>query len=463
MRIPRLWHFGARRPRTESAIFEDLKRLCRSRGYAHTIAAYWMRGNMLPSHGGVATAESVRALGGGLTRREIDILAGLAVQGNLDLAKPRPSATRRHMKKTARLMAELHDVIGEPLAPSSRAGGKGLGEALREPIIYGPESAYESQYLDLAVDRYAADNAWLSTTRGFSIEDAVAVAKAVISVRAPAMEGVLRQRSIQPSRRDLLEPFVLAAAEVAAACELDERTTGAVLDAFVLRDTNDAFATASDFNGIAATPLVRVAAGRYLLFQNTTLCEAVYTTPSYWMANDANYRDTHADHRGRFTERFCAKRLSAVFGPGRVFANVTIVAGKRTLGEVDVLVLYGDRAIVVQAKSKRLTVKARKGDLRQATDDFGKAVQDAYDQAYSCAQHLLEGNCALRLQGGGRPPVRRQLKEAYIVCAVSDPYPALTFQASHFLRYRRTDRIQPPLVADVFLIDVLAEMLATPL
>ncbi|MCY4057971.1 MAG: hypothetical protein OXG44_08210, partial [Gammaproteobacteria bacterium] len=35
--------------------------------------------------------------------------------------------------------------------------------------------------------------------------------------------------------------------------------------------------------------------------------------------------------------------------------------------------------------------------------------------------------------------------------------------ASQFLRYKRTDRIQPPLIADVFLIDVIAEMLGTPL
>lgn len=49
------------------------------------------------------------------------------------------------------------------------------------------------------------------------------------------------------------------------------------------------------------------------------------------------------------------------------------------------------------------------------------------------------------------------------MCVVSEPYPALTFQAGHFLEYKTTARIQPPLVADVFLIDVLAEMLSTPL
>ena len=136
----RLFGFGRSRPRTESAVFEDLKRLCRSPGYAHAIAVYWMRGNMLRTAAGTATAEGIAALSEGLTRREIDILVGLVVQGELELALPKPSVTRKHMRKTERLMVELHEVIGDSLAPFLRAGAADFGEALREPIIYGPES-----------------------------------------------------------------------------------------------------------------------------------------------------------------------------------------------------------------------------------------------------------------------------------------------------------------------------------
>ncbi|MCY4057693.1 MAG: nuclease-related domain-containing protein, partial [Gammaproteobacteria bacterium] len=418
---------GRKRSRTESAVFEDLKRLCRSPGYAHAIAVHWMRGNMLRVRGDTATAERVAELSQGLTRREIDILVGLAVQGQVRFEKPRASLTRRHVRKTERLMAELHDVIADPLAPFFRADATDFGEALREPIIYGSESAYESQYLDLAVDRYSADNAWLSEHQGFSIENVVAVAKAMISVRGRAMESVLRRvRTISPGRADLLDAFVVAVSEVAAESALDQQIVGSVLEAFALRDGNEGFAGASDFNGAVATPLIPIDTARYLLFQNYTFCEAIYTTPSYWMADDREYRDTHGDNRGKFAEDYCRKRLGAVFGRRRVVSNVKITAGKRVLGEVDVLVLYGDRAIVVEAKSKRLTVEARKGDLGQARDDFGKAVQAANDQAYSCAEHLLKGDCVLSLEGGRRLAVRRELKEVYVICAVSDPYPALT-------------------------------------
>ena len=69
----------------------------------------------------------------------------------------------------------------------------------------------------------------------------------------------------------------------------------------------------------------------------------------------------------------------------------------------------------------------------------------------------------MALQDGARITLRSELKEVYVICAVSDSYPAITFQARQFLKYERTERIQPPLVADVFLVDVVAEMLATPL
>jgi hypothetical protein len=46
-----------------------------------------------------------------------------------------------------------------------------------------------------------------------------------------------------------------------------------------------------------------------------------------------------------------------------------------------VLVLFGNRAIVLQAKAKKLTLEARKGNDNQLKDDFKKSVQESYDQA----------------------------------------------------------------------------------
>lgn len=65
-------------------------------------------------------------------------------------------------------------------------------------------------------------------------------------------------------------------------------------------------------------------------------------------------------------------------------------------------------------------------------------------------------------EGGAKLEIP-ELRNVYILCAVSDHYPVLTVQARHFLKYEDDAVIHAPLVADVFLIDVLAEMLASPL
>ena len=50
-----------------------------------------------------------------------------------------------------------------------------------------------------------------------------------------------------------------------------------------------------------------------------------------------------------------------------------------------------------------------------------------------------------------------------ILCVVSDNYPDLSFQARQFLKTQATEIIQPPFVMDIFTLDVMTEMLDSPL
>lgn len=182
------------------------------------------------------------------------------------------------------------------------------------------------------------------------------------------------------------------------------------------------------------------------------------------MAQDRAYLPTLTKHRGDFTESFVAERLSLVFGRERVHATVDISETKATkAGEIDVLVVWGDRAIVVQAKSKRLTLEARKGNDQVIRDDFKKSVQDAYDQAVQCAQRLSDKRFTLTAADGREVVLPYELKEIYVLCVVSDHYPALSFQARKVLKTVTVPSVQPPLVMHVFTIDVMTEMLQSPL
>ena len=201
-----------------------------------------------------------------------------------------------------------------------------------------------------------------------------------------------------------------------------------------------------------------------LLGKNTQLYEAFYETPFFWMNSDKPYRNEAMKNRGDFLEQYSADRLRSVFGNARVFENVHIWgSGRDEVAEIDVLVVFANRAIILQAKTKRLTIEARKGNDSQLKDDFKKSIQDSYDQGLLCAKCLNDPSYVYKDSTGNIIKIKPSFNEIYIFCVVSDHYPALSFQANQFLKIEETEFIKPPFVIDVFLLDVLSEMLPSPL
>jgi hypothetical protein len=237
-----------------------------------------------------------------------------------------------------------------------------------------------------------------------------------------------------------------------------------VLSAFTLAAGNPTFTSLHEFNATNAYPLLTLPDGRYLLFQYATLTEAIYDTPFYWMSADKAYATSAMANRGVFTEEFAAERLERVFSKTHVFRNVDVWKSKgEKLGEIDTLGLYGNRAIVLQAKSKKLTLDSRKGNDLQLKADFKAAVQDACDQAFVCSQELTSQSVRLTDASGQEIPVPASFAAIHPVCLVAEHYPALSFQAREFLRHSASGAIKVPLVCDVFLLDTMTEMLETPL
>ncbi len=341
----------------------------------------------------------------------------------------------------------------------------GRGDVLREPIFHGGESAYSFQFLDFALQRYGPDDDWLRTVEGFGIADAHAVVHAAGRLPAAKLMTLLeRARRDGQTAPDVLPGFVLSLEEIAKEAGVAADVARTVLDAFTApgEPANEGFRSLGDFNLAAACPLLRTPSGDYVSLQSYGLYEALYDSPFYWMQADPAYRAVSAKNRGDFTERFVATRLAAVFGSTRVHRGVAIKRGAKHVTDVDVLVMFADRALVVQCKSKKLTLAARKGNNLQLRSNFGKAVQDAYEQAKISAEGLADPLLTF-LDANGSPIKIPSLRAVYPVCIVSEAYPALAVQARMFLKRSTDGSLREPLVADVFLLDVMAEMLASPL
>ena len=332
---------------------------------------------------------------------------------------------------------------------------------------YGGESAYSFQYRDFSLEKYYKDNDWLISNKGFSIKDAHKVVQSIGEVQNRKLFHCIKGlKTKSPEIWTLLPAFKFTGRDVAETAQMDHTKVNNILLAFTppYGTSNECFNALNDFNIANAYPLINFDNDEYILFQHYSIVEALYETPFYWMGSDKFYVNTAMKHRGEFTESFCTRRLEAVFGKRRVFSNVHIVDSKGNYaGEIDVLVVFADRAIVLQAKSKRLTLEARKGNDSCIKEDFKKSIQDSYDQGLSCGKLLEDKRYKLLHSSGQELQLPRCYKEIFILCVVSDHYPALSFQARQFLHHEQTQSLLPPLIMDIFLLDVMAEMLNSPL
>lgn len=460
--------------RAENEVFADLAALCQEPGYIHAIAYFCYRDNTVGFNDEMRVKDMLRLYSPKrLVRTEISTLLGLLVQADIDYAVPSIASFEGYINRTTALLEEIHQAMGSAMWANLKPPVGGIpdpnplsqGTVMREPIFYGGESAYPFQYRDLAPLKYRDDNPWLQEHKGFTIECAKAVAQAIVTIQNDKLLQLHHTLRTQPPETwTLLPAYLFTIDEVSAASGLSPDVVTQVLEAFTLTDKNAQFRSISDFNAANSAPLLRTPDGGYLLLQYYSLVEAIYESPFYWMMQDARYRAQASEHRGNFTESFAAQRLAAVFGPDNVHLNVVIVGKKGvTLGEIDVLVVYGDRLIIVQAKSKRLTLEARKGNDTHLRADFKAAIHDAYDQARDCAEHILGSQCKLINDHGTEVEFKHKPTEIFPFCIVADHYPALSFQASQFLRDASTAAIRPPFVMDVFLLDAMTEMLESPL
>lgn len=461
--------------RRESEILVELAKLCAAPGYVHAIAHLCFRDNLV-KFSREMKPEDLRHLfsDSRLIRTEIVTLVGFLIKNEIDYVLPPPATLGEYVEKSDALLQELHHsmsaTIFASLDPANVTNPKfnpfDSGEALREPIFYGGESAYLFQYREFALKKYANDDEWLKAHKGFSITDARNVVHIITQLQGKKVMAVVRAlKGKPPEEWTVLPGFTFSAPEVAHEGKLDTRRVQRVLDGFTLpaAERNVGFRALNDFNAANAFPLLRKEPGEFVLFHQYSLVEALYEAPFYWMGADETYVSVSMGNRGHFTEDFSRERLERVFGNDNVFANVDVVDPKgNKAGEIDVLVVFGNRAIVLQAKSKRLTLEARGGNDGQIRDDFKKSIQDAYNQGYECAKFLTDGSYRV-VKAGIELAIPRDFKEIYIFCVICDHYPALAFQARQFLKYKTDAVIQPPFVMDIFTLDAMTEMLESPL
>ena len=108
---------------------------------------------------------------------EVLLLSGLMVKKPINLSTPTSSVMKQYIDKAESLLQDLHHDLNEPLWESFNNAindpGTDLpffeGAALREPMFYAGESAYDFQYLEFAEEKYKNDESWLLENKGITV------------------------------------------------------------------------------------------------------------------------------------------------------------------------------------------------------------------------------------------------------------------------------------------------------
>lgn len=457
---------GRPAPRPMAEIVSVLRGLVQSDGSLHAISAIIYRDWVLTVdtvEARVTDDPAHRWSTEKLNTNELMLLLGLAVQSASDGIWSLLPSDEGFPDEVDKLLRELHDRINEDSPWIDRETGElaeppeVIGSIAREAIYYGADGFYLHQFRDLARHRFRNDQEWLLQNVGISIRPIVEIATFI-------GERITRQMDYSGQRKahGELEPGEPFGSLLISKATLKKRF-GRKLDAFLAKfstpavNANREFISPFTVNAVGIAPLIDI--GDYIFVPSQhRLFQSVYESPFYWMITDKTYRAIASGHRGRFLEDTAAHLLRRVFGADHVHQNVTLYQGKNIAGEIDVLVAYGEFVIVGQAKSKRVSLKARAGDKEALETDFRGAIQDPYEQALSCAQLIRNGARCVTVDG--RLLEFPMLPRLFPMVLLSDHFPAATQLSGMLLK--RFDET-PPVIWDLGFLDCVTRILALPI
>ncbi len=341
-------------------------------------------------------------------------------------------------------------------------------EAVIESIFYDDSGAYDFQYWDTALYRYAKDDKWLKHQFGFSIKDAIEVSKQLKELTEKKYRNAKIPKSAREFNDWILSVFSFKESDIKNLTEAKRKVLNKL--SVIPGKSNKSFNLISDFNETVVRPLIKLSSSSYLLPISFDLSRSVDESPFYWMkeADEQYFLSTATKNRGKYTEKAAFDLLVKVFGKDKVFLDARVHRKKgqgikkkgKYHTDIDVLVLLGNKAIILQAKSKKLTLPSRYGNIKQLGADFRNAVQDAYDQGLKARKEILTRNAIITESNGKKIQLSEALDEVYIITLTTDNYPALAFQIHNFLDKQETDPF--PVAVNLYDLDLLTQYLTDP-
>jgi hypothetical protein len=170
------------------------------------------------------------------------------------------------------------------------------------------------------------------------------------------------------------------------------------------------------FNPLVQTPLIAFD-GRYLMPSLATCYDALLSTFHYDLIRDSAYRNIYDNARANWLEERAASAIGNLFKDAQVGWRLSY-GPKKARSEVDGLVHYDNKLILIQCKWKDLTLDARTGNVEAAQTDIKASIQAAFLQGVRAREFVRSAREPVEFVGeGGRKIVINpsRIRDIYIV------------------------------------------------
>ena len=454
----------------ESQVLAELQTLASSPGFVYTLAHTAATDTFVKQEDSSPHDR--------LNVRELTLVAGLmAIQPFDAIGIPDEEDLAGQIAHLYTLLQKVHEAVAQAMkdrtltlvatklsvnaTESNVPLGSTSGSEMVEPFFYVGTGAYDFQYLDLAEEKYRHDSAWLESNVGLSLGLMVSAARKLQELRESRFPSFLQAQTHEERYNSALATFSFTRNDMSL---LSDSEFEAFIDKFTVTpgEVKHIIDGVGSVNELEYKPIMRLAEDNFFMPVGFMLAKSIYESPFYWMTADNDYKDQANVHRGRATEELADRLLTPIFDDN-VLRNVTVakVDSKQPINEIDVLAFKGNRAVVIQAKSKRLTALSRQGDDESIKRDFAQAVQEAYEQGLVSRRLLLGGDHILSDRDGNQFNLPNSLEEVYLVCLTLDHFPALPHTTERFLE--KTDGDPSPAAMSLLELDIIATYLTEPL
>lgn len=333
------------------------------------------------------------------------------------------------------------------------------GKMFQETMFYSGSGAYDIQYKEAAFHKYKYDRDWIFENKKFEVSS---FTKFYDNIKNKLQEK-LNSRKFNKNiseKEQILNLLSLKKEEIV----IDNTDFNFILDSLSvdLKDLNNqSFNNLGDFNIYSEKPIIKIDEDIFFIPSCFALAESIYESPFYWMQNDKKYLSKAHNNRGKVAEEITNEILEPLFGSNNIYQNVIINKTKNNqIGEIDILALHSNKAIIFQVKSKKLTELSKNGNLESIKNDFTKAVENAYEQGINCRDYLNNYQ-DYQFPFENEIFINRisKITEYNLVTIVLDDYPAITHQV-HILLGNKTSEL--PVAINIFDLELLVKYLPKP-